>query len=187
MCAGLNFCTGVWKHMTFSMVVNLIRRLSLLSGRISAALVVPLVLAMVYEVVSRYFFNLPTQWAFELSYMMMGTIFLLGLSYALSVDQHVNVDFLHDKLPRRVIATIDAIGYTLLVGLVFFLTKVLISNAIGVYETGEGSGLSAWNPNIWPYRVIYALGFALFGVQCVAKVIENVHVALGRELEKEPL
>ena len=173
--------------MNFSMVVNLIGRLSLLSGRISALLVVPLVLAMVFEVVSRYFFNLPTQWAFELSYMMMGTIFLLGLSYALSVDQHVNVDFLHEFLPRRVIAVIDSIGYVILVVLVVFLTRILIINAIGVYETGEGSGLSAWNPDIWPYRVIYALGFALFGLQCVAKVIENVHVALGREIEKAPL
>ena len=173
--------------MSFSAVVKLIGRLSLLSGRISALLVVPLVLAMVYEVVSRYFFNQPTQWAFELSYMMMGTIFLLGLSYALSMDQHVNVDFLHELLPRRVIAAIDAIGYVLLVVLVVLLTRILIINAIGVYETGEGSGLSAWNPNIWPYRVIYALGFALFGLQCVAKMIVNVHIALGRELEKAPL
>jgi len=173
--------------MNFSVIVNLIGRLSLLSGRISALLVVPLVLAMVFEVFSRYFFNAPTQWAFELSYMMMGTIFLLGMSYALSVGQHVNVDFMHSILPLRLVAAIDAVLYIVLVILVVFLTRTLIVNAIGVYETGEGSGLSAWNPDIWPYRVVYAVGFAIFGLQCVAKVIENVHVALGREIGKVSL
>ncbi|MCV0394339.1 MAG: TRAP transporter small permease subunit [Rhizobiaceae bacterium] len=167
--------------MTLTTLVELINRISLWSGRVSAVLVPPLVFAMVYEVVSRYFFNAPTQWAFEVSYMMMGTIFLLGLSYALSVDQHVNVDFLHAKLPRRAIATIDAIGYAILAVMLVWLTRTLIFNAINVYNTGEGSGLSAWNPKIWPYRVVYAVGFALFALQCVAKTIQNLLIALGRD------
>jgi len=167
--------------MVLTSLVEMIGRISLWSGRVSAVLVPPLVFAMVYEVVSRYFFDAPTQWAFEVSYMMMGTIFLLGLCYALAVDQHVNVDFLHAKLPRRAIATIDAIGYAILAAMLVWLTRTLIFNAINVYNTGEGSGLSAWNPKIWPYRVIYAVGFALFALQCIAKTIQNLLVALGRE------
>ncbi|WP_375572699.1 TRAP transporter small permease subunit [Seohaeicola saemankumensis] len=170
--------------MLVSLLINLTDKISLMSGRISALLVVPLVMAMVYEVVSRYFFNAPTQWAFELSYMMMGTIFMLGLSYALSMNQHVNVDFLHDKLPKRVIATIDSIGYLTIIIMTFFLTRILIINAVGVYETGEGSGLSAWNPKIWPYRIIYVIGFALFGFQCLAKFMENILVAFGHDLKE---
>ena len=65
-------------------VLNAIETLSLWSGRIAAMLLLPLVFAMVYEVLSRYLFDAPTQWAFEVSYMLMGTIFLLGLSYAAS-------------------------------------------------------------------------------------------------------
>lgn len=171
--------------MLVSLLINLIDKISLMSGRISALLVVPLVMAMVYEVVSRYFFNAPTQWAFELSYMMMGTIFMLGLSYALSMNQHVNVDFLHERLPKRVIATIDSIGYLIIIIMTFFLTRILIFNAIGVYETGEGSGLSAWNPKIWPYRIIYAIGFALFGLQCLAKFMENILIAFGHDLKEQ--
>jgi TRAP-type mannitol/chloroaromatic compound transport system permease small subunit len=157
-------------------LVKLIGWLSLWSGRIGALLVLPLVLAMVYEVVSRYFFAAPTQWAFELSYMMMGTIFLLGLSYAVLVDQHVNVDFIHQRLSKRGIAVIDAIGYAILAGMLFWLTQALIGNAISVYRTGEGSGLSAWNPKIWPYRVIYVVGFALFALQSAARVVQNLLV-----------
>ncbi|MBN9443188.1 TRAP transporter small permease subunit [Bosea sp. (in: a-proteobacteria)] len=169
-------------------LVKLIGWLSLWSGRAGAILVLPLVLAMVYEVVSRYFFAAPTQWAFELSYMMMGTIFLLGLSYALLVDQHVNVDFIHQKLPKRGVALIDAIGYAVLAGMLLWLTQALIGNAMSVYRTGEGSGLSAWNPKIWPYRTIYVIGFALFGLQSAARAAENLMiVALGAtDAERAP-
>ena len=161
-------------------IVRLIGALSLWSGRLGALVVVPLVFAMVYEVASRYLFAAPTQWAFELSYMMMGTIFLLGLSYAVLMDQHVNVDFIHQVLPRRAIAAIDSIGYLLMTDMLIWLTNALIDNVASVYRTGEGTGLSAWNPPIWPYRVIYAVGFGLFALQCGAKAIENLLVVFGR-------
>lgn len=164
-------------------IVHLIGKLSLWSGRLGAFVVLPLVLAMVFEVVSRYVFSAPTVWAFELSYMMMGTIFLLGLSYAVLVNAHVNVDFLHQVLPPRGVAVIDAIGYILMAGMLFWLTNTLIDNIFSVYRTGEGTGLSAWNPPIWPYRCIYALGFGLFALQCLAKAIENLLVVFGRETE----
>ncbi|KPF67642.1 C4-dicarboxylate ABC transporter substrate-binding protein [Bosea sp. AAP35] len=166
-------------------IVRFIGTLSLWSGRLGALVVVPLVLAMVFEVVSRYAFNAPTQWAFELSYMMMGTIFLLGLSYAVLMDQHVNVDFIHQVLPRRAVATIDAVGYILMAGMLAWLTNALVDNVAAVYRTGEGTGLSAWNPPIWPYRVIYVVGFALFALQCAAKAIENLLVVFGRESKAE--
>lgn len=171
--------------MTLTTVIDTIGRISLWSGRLSALLVPPLVFAMVYEVVSRYFFNAPTQWAFEVSYMMMGTIFLLGLSYALSVDQHVRVDFIHAKLPPRIIAVIDVIGYTILTAMLVWLTWTLIQNAIKVYNTGEGSGLSSWNPKIWPYRVIYAIGFGLFALQCFAQILKNILVLKDKRAEVE--
>ncbi|HEV7258582.1 MAG TPA: TRAP transporter small permease subunit [Bosea sp. (in: a-proteobacteria)] len=164
-------------------IVHFIGRLSLWSGRLGAFVVLPLVLAMVFEVVSRYAFSAPTVWAFEISYMLMGTIFLLGLSYAVLVNQHVNVDFIHQVLPRRGVAVIDGIGYFLMAGMLLWLTNTLIANIASVYRTGEGTGLSAWNPPIWPYRCIYALGFGLFALQCLARAIENLLIVFGYETE----
>ena len=59
---------------------------------------------------------------------------------------------------------------------------------MSVYRTGEGSGLSAWNPKIWPYRTIYVIGFALFGLQSAARAAENLMiVALGTtDAERAP-
>src|SRR5262245_8100528 len=152
--------------------VRLIGAISLWSGRAAAMLVVPLVIAMVYEVISRYAFSAPTVWAFEVSYMMMGTIFMLAISYALQVGQHVNVDFIHDALPKRLVAVIDAVAYLVLTGFAAWVTYGLFKYATTAFYSGEGSGLSAWNPQIWPYRYVLALGFGLFALQCFAKTVE---------------
>ena len=162
-------------------VVNLIGKISDLSGKIAAVLVLPLVFAMVFEVISRYVFSSPTIWAFERSYMMMGTIFLLGLSYALHVGQHVNVDFIHQRLHPRMIGAIDAIAYLILTAMLVWMTMTLVKNVEIVYRTGEGSGLSAWNPVIWPYRVIYVVGFAAFALQSFGKCLENILVVFGAQ------
>jgi len=164
-------------------LIRFIGRLSLWSGRLGALIVLPLVLAMVFEVVSRYAFSAPTMWAFELSYMMMGAIFLLGLSYALLVGRHVSVDFIHQRLPPRVIALIDAVGYALLTCMLTWMLITLAQNAVDAYRSGEASGLSAWNPKIWPYRVVYVAGFALFALQSFAKLLENLLAAAGRAPE----
>lgn len=165
-------------------ITHIIGKISELSGRIASVVVLPLVFAMVFEVVSRYVFSAPTLWAFEISYMIMGTIFLLGLSYALHTGQHVNVDFIHSRLSRRAIGTIDAIAYFILTGLLLWMTITLSKNVADVYRTGEGSGLSAWNPVIWPYRVIYVFGFATFTLQAFGKFLENLLTALGSNAGK---
>ncbi|RAI02576.1 C4-dicarboxylate ABC transporter substrate-binding protein [Acuticoccus sediminis] len=163
-------------------VIATIETLSLWAGRVAAILLTPLVLAMVYEVLSRYLFDAPTQWAFELSYMMMGAIFLLGLAYALRNDAHVKVDFIHARLPRRAIAVIDLVGYVALIALLGWLTYALFKDVLRVHRTGEGTGLSAWNPPLWPYFSVAVVGFALFTLQVAAKILRNVAVLLGREI-----
>ncbi|MEP1768348.1 MAG: TRAP transporter small permease subunit [Sulfitobacter sp.] len=172
------------KHL-LERIIEPVSRLSLWSGRLAAFLVMPLVVAMVYEVVSRYVFDAPTQWAFEISYMLMGSIFLLGMSYALSIDAHVNVDFVHSALPKRWTAIIDGVAYFVLTGFFLFLTLALAQSALRAFETGEGSGLSAWNPKIWPYRVIYVFGMATMVFQSFAKILQCALLATEAKKEEE--
>jgi TRAP-type mannitol/chloroaromatic compound transport system permease small subunit len=166
-------------------IIEPVSKLSLWSGRLAAFLVMPLVVAMVYEVVSRYLFDAPTQWAFEISYMLMGSIFLLGMSYALSIDAHVNVDFMHNVLPPRWIAVIDGIAYFVLTVFFAFLTLSLAQSALRAFESGEGSGLSAWNPQIWPYRVIYVLGMTVMVFQSFAKILQSALLATETQREEK--
>ena len=52
-------------------------------GVLAALLLVPLVLATTWEVVSRYALHAPTIWAYEIGYTLTGAHFLLALAYTL--------------------------------------------------------------------------------------------------------
>ena len=48
------------------------------TGTIISWLAVPLVLAVAYEVGARYLFNAPTVWAYDATYMLYGSLFMMG-------------------------------------------------------------------------------------------------------------
>lgn len=162
-----------------SILVRWIDRWSQVVGTLGALVIVPLVLSMVYEVIARYVFSAPTYWAFEVSYMMMGVIFLFALGNALRLDQHVNVDVVHARLPRRVAAAIDAFACAIMTGLCAWLTYALFNHVLEGYRSGEGSGVSAWNPKIWPYRIVFLVGFATLMLATLAKLVRSLAVLLG--------
>ena len=96
-------------------LLRLIERISGLSGSLTAWLVVPLIAATAYDVAARYLFALPTQWAYEVGYMMMGTHALLGMAYTLREGGHIRIDALSQRFSERTKAIIDLIGYAIFV------------------------------------------------------------------------
>src|SRR5687767_12591606 len=81
------------------------------TGTLVAWLNVPLVLAVSYEVIARYAFNAPTMWSFDVTYMLYGTIFMLGAAYALHKGAHIRTDFFFEKWSTRTKGIIDATAY----------------------------------------------------------------------------
>ena len=57
---------------------------SLKVGQIACWLTVPVFLSMFIEVTGRHFFGSPTMWAYDISRMGAGAMFMLGAGYALS-------------------------------------------------------------------------------------------------------
>jgi TRAP-type mannitol/chloroaromatic compound transport system permease small subunit len=134
--------------------------------------VIPLIVASCYEVYSRYVMGAPTLWAYEVGYMMMGTHFLIGLAYTLRQGDHVRVDLFYGHLSRRKRAIIDAFTYVaLLLPVAGWLSIGLAQKVATAYESQERSGMSAFNPVIWPFRAIMCAAFALLALQALAQLI----------------
>lgn len=143
---------------------------------------VPLIAASCYEVFSRYVLGEPTLWAFEVGYMVMGTHFLIGLAYTLREGEHVRVDFLYAHLSRKKRAIIDAFTYAvLLLPLAGWLSIGLGEKVVRAYESHERSGMSAFNPVIWPFRAVMGAAFALLFLQALAELIRCYRVLTDRE------
>ena len=138
---------------------------------------VPLIFASCYEVFSRYVLGEPTLWAFEIGYMVMGTHFLIGLAYTLREREHVRVDFFYAHVSGKKRALIDAFTYcVLLLPFAGWLTIGLWQKVQSAYQSHERSGMSAFNPVIWPFRLVMCTAFALLFLQALAELLRCISI-----------
>lgn len=160
---------------TLVRAIRLIDAISAWSGRIVAWLALPLIAVMTYEVVIRHVWR-PTQWAYDLSYMIYGALFMLGAAYTLYRGAHIRTDFLYQKWPVRVQATVDALCYVLLFfpGIAIFLW-VGTEFAWSSWLREERTVGSSWMPIIYPLKAVIPIGAALLLLQGVAELLKCVH------------
>jgi len=166
-------------------IVRAIDRFTDTTGTWVAWLNIPLVLAVCYEVVARYGFNAPTIWAYDVTFMLYATIFMLGAAYALHKGAHIRTDFFFEKWSIRTRGVIDSVAY-----IAFFFPALgvflYVSGAEGWYafEIGETSEQSPWRPILWPFKMVVPLTCLLLMVQGVSETIKSVYAArMGIELE----
>ena len=166
-------------------IVRVIDKFTDTTGTWIAWLNVPLVLIVSFEVIARYAFGAPTIWSFDLTYMLYGTIFMLGAAYTLHKGAHIRTDFFFEKWSVRTRNVIDSIAY-----LVFFFPSLIVflyvSGAEGWYsfEIGETSEQTPWRPILWPFKMVVPLACLLLLIQGISETIKSVYAArTGIELE----
>jgi TRAP-type mannitol/chloroaromatic compound transport system permease small subunit len=158
--------------------VRRIDRFTDVTGFWIAWLNVPLVLAVAYEVIARYIFNAPTIWSFDVTYMLYGTIFMLGCAYALHKGAHIRTDFYYEKWSDRTRGVVDSISY-----IVFFFPSIIMlgiasaSEAWYAYTINELSEQTPWRPVLWPFKAVVPLTCVLLLLQGVSELIKSFYAA----------
>lgn len=154
--------------MTF--LINTVERFSAALGMIGRLAIFILIAAMLYEVVARYVFGAPTLWAFDISYMLNGSIFLLGAAFSLREDAHVRIDFLSQKFPSRIQQTLNGVVYLLVMApITFAFVWVAGTKAFKAFSSGEVESVSPWAPLVWPFYATIAIGLLAFALQFVVE------------------
>lgn len=148
------------------------------SGRIFAVLVIPLVLGLSYEVVARYVFNAPTIWAYDVTYMLYGSHFMLGAAYALVNGAHIRTDIFYQKWPPRTQGLVDAGFYLFFFfpGMIFFFWAGL-QEAIHAWTILEKSSASPWRPPVYPFKTVIPLAALLLMIQGVSEFLKSLYAA----------
>jgi len=118
-----------------------IDRLSAWVGKAFSWCILILAFATTYEVFVRYVLRAPTSWAFDISYIMYGTLFMMGGAYALSRNAHVRGDFVYRLWPPRVQAGIEIVLY-----FVFFFPGVLALIYAGYVYAAESWSYLPYGP-----------------------------------------
>ena len=159
------------------------------TGRIVAWAIIPMTIAVTWEVVARHFFRAPTIWAFDVTYMLYGTHFMLGTAYTLMRIGHVRTDMLYSKWSIRRQNMVDAIGY-----LFFFFPAMLLLLYFGGVEAahawaiGETSDASPWRPIVYPFKTVIPLTAILLLVQGIGEFLKSVYaIRTGRVWAKREM
>lgn len=135
-----------------------------------------LVLIMTYEVIMRYAFTKPTEWAYETSIMIGAATYALAWAYVHAHHAHVRVDVIYGRLSPRGKAIVDVIGSLLFFfPLIIVLTDHAFAWAWHAWVINEKSVETYWYPPVAPLRTVVLLGLILFGLQAVAQFIRDLY------------
>lgn len=153
--------------------------LSTWSAKAFSWLIVVLTLAIFYEVIVRYAFNAPTVWAWDVSYMLYGAHFMMGIAYTLHRKGDVRIDVFYKNFSPRTQATIDLCLYP-----IFFFPGLIILLYAGIIQTAyswsidEKTGVTMWRVPIYPFKTILPLATFLLLLQGTAEFIRTIHTAV---------
>ncbi len=153
-------------------LTRLIDRVSGFAGEFVSYWSIIAVFVYYYEVVARYVFNSPTNWAHESMFLMFGMQYLLSGAYALREDSHVRVDVIYMHLPDRTKVITDVITS---VFFFVFTTTLLVTgwifmvDSINVWEVS----FTEWAIQYWPVKVTIALGALILLLQGISKLFKD--------------
>ncbi len=152
-------------------VIYSIDQLSIWVGKTFAWCILILTFTTSYEVFARYFFNAPTEWAFDASYILYGTLFMMAGAYTLARNSHVRGDFLY-----RAWSPTTQAKWDLLLFILFFFPGMIafVYSGYGfakmAWLMNERSAASPNGPIIWPFKWLIPITGVLMVLQGIVEV-----------------
>lgn len=140
-----------------------------------------LVLDVTYDVVMRYIFNAPPQWAYDMAVMLGGSIYILSWGYTHLHKAHVRVDVFYTHLSPRRKALIDTIGTVFLTfPLLATLIYISLSYALESWAINEKWKETYWYPPMYPFRTAVFIAYCLFALQVLAQFVRDIHLLVKK-------
>jgi TRAP-type mannitol/chloroaromatic compound transport system permease small subunit len=156
-------------------LARLSRALDLVSrftGKSVSWLILPMVMSLVWEVVARYLFNAPTVWAYDTTFMLYGTFFMVGSAWTLQRGGHIRTDTYYSRWSPRTQGIVDLVCYA-----VFFFPAMIVFTwltweyFLKSFGQGERIVTSPWLPIVWPFKLMMPLTGALLLLQGISECI----------------
>lgn len=160
-------------------VVRGIDSISIWCGKLVAWLIFPMVGSLVYEVGARYVFDSPTLWAYDMTFMLYGSFFMLGAAYTLQQKGHIRTDSFYSAWPVKRQGWVDAACY-----LVFFFPAMIAFLVVTwdyfalSFAQSERNVTSPWMPIVYPFKFVMPLSTALLLLQGVSEFLKSIYAGL---------
>ncbi|MEQ5828878.1 TRAP transporter large permease subunit [Sulfitobacter sp. NFXS29] len=156
-----------------------------LSRFLGIAFSVPILLAAfatVWEVVSRYAFNAPTEWAFEVVMMLIAASWMFSAGYITLNKGHISITVLSDIAPPQVRHGLELFGIIVgIIALFLLLSDASVRAYAGIAHLERtGSAFNSPLPSLT--RAFLAAGAALYLAQLLVNLYNSVSSRAARVL-----
>jgi TRAP-type mannitol/chloroaromatic compound transport system permease small subunit len=167
--------------MRIKTVLNIMDQISEWTGKIFVWLVIPLTILVVYEVISRRFFDAPHIWATEVTDFIYGPHFMLVAAYTLLYKSHVRIDVIYERFSPRTRGILDIITYMVFffpfISIVFYQGIIFAATSWSIGETSDSAALT-----ILPMvKTVIPISIGLLLIQGLATYIRAIMQAIKGE------
>ena len=132
-----------------------------------------------YEVIVRYLFNSPTNWAHESMFLMFGMQYLVAGSYAMLTESHVRVDIFYARLSSKGKAWSNLITSCLFF---IFAGTLLVTGFIFAMDSMSATrwevSFTEWAIQYWPVKSVIFIGAALLLLQGISKILQDLTLVM---------
>lgn len=156
-----------------------IDRLNETIGKTVYWLILVAVLVSAINAVVRKAFDMSSNAWLELQWQLFGAVFMLAAAYTLLKNEHIRIDIVNSRFPKRVRDWIDLLGHCLF--LMPFVVLMLYDGwpfFTASYAINEQS-LNAGGLPQWPAKLLIPAGFFLLFLQGISEIIKRIAVMRG--------
>lgn len=156
-----------------------IDRLNEWIGRNVAWLVLAAVLVSAGNAVVRKAFSISSNGLLEVQWYLFAAVFLLAAGYTMLRQEHVRIDVILNRLPKRAQIGVEIFGIVaFLLPMVVTVIALVWPLVVKAYVMGEMSS-NAGGLIRWPVFALVPAGFALLGLQGLSELIKRVAFLRG--------
>lgn len=154
---------------------SVLKKISHTLAKISQWLIAALILIIVYDVAMRYFFNKPSSWVYEMSYILGAFIASLAFAFLYIEEGNVRVDVFYCKFSPKVKLITDILFNGLIfIPSFYMLIKAWFKNLSRAFITKEVSTITTWYPPLWPIKTVITFGLGLFIIVLVVDTLLKI-------------
>ncbi|MDJ0608399.1 MAG: TRAP transporter large permease subunit [Kiloniellales bacterium] len=150
---------------------NIVDHLSHFSGLAVAQFYILCAAVTLYEVVARYVFNAPTQWAFEVVMVLCASAWMISAGYVTLKQSHIGITVFYVLARDRTRWILDLFAMTVGVVALFLLIADATSHALSSIDIIERAGSGFNSPQPMLLKTVLVVGAALY----LAQLLVNLH------------
>lgn len=149
-------------------------------GKAAAWLILVSILVSALNAIIRKLFDMSSNSWLELQWVLFAAVFLLCASWTLIDNEHIRIDIVNSRLPKRWRDGIDIFGH------IFFLLPFSILLLwtswpffLASYGINEQS-LNAGGLPQWPAKLLVPVGFFFLTLQGISELIKRIAIFTGK-------